>query len=149
MDLDCLSENVSISGLSDLEKLANAFTIYKKTQLLPDFWLLCKREIDTFCDKQSRFSKTFKNIWTESSFDKPTFVFNYGKFYPILLNDDVITLQENRLWIISTYPIIFFTKFWYYVWTNLKNLIKIRIFQVYTIKSYSTLSWKVDMCIPF
>ena len=68
MDLNCLTENVSVSNLSDLQKLVNACAkrnnniCKKKTQILSDFWLLCNLEIDTFCDKQPRFVKTYENF---------------------------------------------------------------------------------------
>ena len=70
MDLDCLSENMAISSLSDHQKLVNMlaqrqiiiFPKKKKTQLLTDFWLLGNLEIDTLCDKQSRFIKTYENF---------------------------------------------------------------------------------------
>ena len=71
---------MSISGLSDHQKLTNACAMRnnnickQKTQILPDFWLLCKLEINTFCDKQSRFIKTYENFLTESSFDKLTHI---------------------------------------------------------------------------
>ena len=103
MDLDCLLENVSILDLSDIQKLANACAkrnnnIYKKTQILHYFWLLGKPEIDTFCDKQSRSIKTFENIWTESSFDKWTFLNNnYANFCAIWSNNGSISAQENKL----------------------------------------------------
>ena len=55
MDLDCLLEIVSISHLSDHQKLIIVWTkrnnnISKMTQILPDFWLSFKRVIVTFCD---------------------------------------------------------------------------------------------------
>ena len=68
MDLDCLTANMPISGLIDHEKLANAYAnrnnniCKKKKQILPDFRLLCKLEIDTFWDKHSRTIKTFGNF---------------------------------------------------------------------------------------
>ena len=48
---------------------------------------------------------------------------------------------------ISTYLIIFI-KVCYYEWANFKNMIQIRIFQVYLIKSHSMLSQTVYTSFP-
>ena len=49
MDINCLLENVSISGLSELTNdcAKRNSNIYKK-QTLPDLWLLCKLKLTHF-----------------------------------------------------------------------------------------------------
>ena len=64
---DCLSENVSISGLSDHQKLANACAkrnnnICKKHIYYPPTGCCAKRENAKVCNKQSRSIKIFENF---------------------------------------------------------------------------------------
>ena len=113
---DCLSENVSFSVLSDHQKLANAcakkyYYLQKNATII---WLLVlsERQIDIFCNKQSRSITTFDNFLTESSIEmtwlKMTFIknitwllyyLNYqnGNFSPIWSNEVLISSQDNVL----------------------------------------------------
>ena len=82
MDLDCISQNVSISRMH--ENLINM----KKIRISQDYLIeihrilsqiigICKREINTICDKQSRYIKNFENFRTKSLFVK---IYIYEKY---------------------------------------------------------------------
>ena len=71
-----------------------------------------------------RWHTYIKNItWRLDSLNN-----NYGNFYPILLNDDSILSQDNRIWeyYYLSYISVCFIKVCYYECTNLKKYEKAR-----------------------
>ena len=123
----------------------------EKTKILPDYWLSYKHEIDKFCYKKSRSIKAFENLWTKNFFDKLTYIknitrllrylnYNFGNFSSIWSNEVLIFLQEICFKDISTFNTHFFTKVCLNKWK------KIRIFQVYLVKSHCILSRGIDIC---
>ena len=74
------SQNVSISHFHDYQKSTNICVYFKYYYF---FLLNCwptsgwslKRQVNIFCDKQSRYFKNSENFLTKSSFEKTKYIY--------------------------------------------------------------------------
>ena len=76
--------------------------------IIISLWWSFKREIDTFCDNQSRSIKTFANFWIKSSFEN---IYIYMENITRLLdslNNSVVLIRFDQMKFQSFHKIIYY-----------------------------------------